>query len=189
MLACGSALADFLLNLSEIAACGSLQWRGLPDHPQASNLLARVRRCFLKLFHDLIQVVARRFLKGGTPCRIPAPFWFGSVAHEQLRERRQPCVNSQTSGPQCAAVTALKANPILIETKASRNSGHAHHSLNPSKIKLLAVAYFRCGKARGQKRPVSGQADIGRGVQRLSDDSQNAEWGVTFPTRRHAPLS
>src|SRR6266481_3331501 len=38
---------------------------GRPHHPQASELLARVRRCLLELFHDLIQVVARRILKRG----------------------------------------------------------------------------------------------------------------------------
>src|ERR1700730_11486955 len=36
---------------------------GRPHHPQASELLARVHRCLLELFHDLIQVVARRILK------------------------------------------------------------------------------------------------------------------------------
>src|SRR5882672_9984982 len=47
---------------------------GRPHHPQASELLARVPLTLLELFHDLIQVVARRILKGGgTPCRIPAP--------------------------------------------------------------------------------------------------------------------
>src|SRR5262249_26363378 len=35
-----------------------------PHHPQASELLARVCRCLLELFHDLIQVVARCILKG-----------------------------------------------------------------------------------------------------------------------------
>src|SRR5712691_8929987 len=38
---------------------------GRPHHPQTSELLARVHRCLLELFHDLIQVVARRILKGG----------------------------------------------------------------------------------------------------------------------------
>src|SRR6266481_740573 len=38
---------------------------GRPHHPQASELLARVYRCLLELFHDLIQVVARRILKRG----------------------------------------------------------------------------------------------------------------------------
>src|SRR6266516_6048331 len=43
-------------------------------HPPASELLARVHRCLLELFHDLIQVVARRILKrGGTPCSPRAP--------------------------------------------------------------------------------------------------------------------
>src|SRR3984893_19439711 len=38
---------------------------GLPHHPQASELLARVPLTLLELFHDLIQVVARRILKRG----------------------------------------------------------------------------------------------------------------------------
>src|SRR5258708_1982499 len=38
---------------------------GRPHHPQASELLARVPLTLLELFHDLIQVVARRILKGG----------------------------------------------------------------------------------------------------------------------------
>src|SRR5712691_9538579 len=38
---------------------------GRPHHPPASELLARVHRCLLELFDDLIQVVARRILKGG----------------------------------------------------------------------------------------------------------------------------
>src|SRR5437773_11015842 len=38
---------------------------GRPRQPQTSELLARVRRCLLELFHDLIQVVARRILKRG----------------------------------------------------------------------------------------------------------------------------
>src|SRR5882672_7282714 len=38
---------------------------GRPHHPQASKLLARVPLTLLELFHDLIQVVARRILKRG----------------------------------------------------------------------------------------------------------------------------
>src|SRR5882757_4998864 len=38
---------------------------GRPHHPQASELLARVPLTLLELFHDLIQVVTRRILKGG----------------------------------------------------------------------------------------------------------------------------
>src|SRR6267378_8058144 len=38
---------------------------GRPHHPQASELLARVPLTLLELFHDLIEVVARRILKGG----------------------------------------------------------------------------------------------------------------------------
>src|ERR1700736_4357221 len=38
---------------------------GRPHHPQASELLARVALTLPELFHDLIQVVARRILKRG----------------------------------------------------------------------------------------------------------------------------
>src|SRR5947209_10250993 len=38
---------------------------GRPHHPQASELLARGALTLLELFHDLIQVVARRILKRG----------------------------------------------------------------------------------------------------------------------------
>src|SRR5438094_396631 len=38
--------------------------QGRPHHPQASELLARVPLTLLELVQDLIQVVARRILKG-----------------------------------------------------------------------------------------------------------------------------
>jgi hypothetical protein len=48
---------------------GRLSGRPSAGHPRGrvtrGRLLARVHRCLLELFHDLIQVVARRILKGG----------------------------------------------------------------------------------------------------------------------------
>src|SRR6266446_7058359 len=49
--------------LDRLMVCGRPV--GRPHHPQASELLARVPLTLLELFHDLIQVVARRILKGG----------------------------------------------------------------------------------------------------------------------------
>src|SRR5258705_8196387 len=57
---------------------------GRPHHPQASKLLARVPLTLLELFHDLIQVVARRILKGRE-----LPVGFQLLQPQHLPDRQQ----------------------------------------------------------------------------------------------------
>src|SRR5882724_7530282 len=64
-------LVLFLLVAPDRRACRRGGPHGPPAPPARSELLARVPLTLLELFHDLIQVVARRILKGG---KLPVGF-------------------------------------------------------------------------------------------------------------------